>query len=349
MDDDDDLPSTQPAASSPAPIIEAGPPRPELFPMERYTLAMRRAALASGEPLPPATRLPTLRSLHFHLRSELADEELLATTLAWRNAYPETCTAIAYAVLDQLLSREEASRHALVERLVLDALGGGARGYYSIEATAERLAALDYEECCTLCAALAALAAAPPRRRVALRRARRSPAAPPAARRRALAPAARAARRDARRRARPTRRADGPPSARSDHFTAGSYGNRFHGYVLYRFLLYLRSQGVLPEPEAMETCSVCQHRAAAQVGEGGAPVMWRQAEPCRCATRHSRPGASRRLRLTTPRRPSRARRHWVCDPCFRELLAHGMGATCPVCREAVHTYGYGSGFAGMKE
>ena len=69
---------------------------------------------------------------------------------------------------------------------------------------------------------------------------------------------------------------------RRDHYTEKCYGQLFLPHAVYKFLSYLRRKGVIPAAEETAKCSVCQYRAAMCAAEGGPPVMWRQAEPCRC-------------------------------------------------------------------
>ena len=100
-----------------------------------------------------------------------------------------------------------------------------------------------------------------------------------------------------------------------DHYTEGSFGKRFHAYIIYRFLLFMRvkSERVSDAFEANATCVICLERAASAKEEGGRHVEWRQAEPCR---------------------------HWTCGACTRDLISNGKGRECQQCQSAIITYAF---------
>jgi len=232
-----------------APPLEARVPR---APAGNFSRKQRELRIKRGLLLPPAWRVPTERSLHFFLKGVLCCAELLDAIQTWRTGKENTLRRIAEVITRQLISNTPSSRHALIKRLVRDALLSDSEGnYYSIAATEKRLRHLDYEDCCA-----------------------------------------------------------------RDHYTSRSYGKRFHPYVIYRFILFLQTHSELLRSKIDQTasCAVCKERAARRAEEGGVPVIWRQAEPCR---------------------------HWTCDTCTRELAARGMADHCGLCRARVISYPLG--------
>ena len=103
---------------------------------------------------------------------------------------------------------------------------------------------------------------------------------------------------------------------RGDHVTRDSTGKLCHGYIIYRFILWVQSkeEALRDAIDVTEKCGVCLERASRRAQEGGRPAIWRQAEPCR---------------------------HWTCDDCTRELIARGLGDTCILCKRPVISYAVG--------
>ena len=120
------------------------------------------------------------------------------------------------------------------------------------------------------------------------------------------------------------RHADYAECCARDHYTRGSYGKRFHAFIIYRFILFVqtKSEALRSAIDTTSVCVVCQSRAARVAQEGGEPVMWRQAEPCR---------------------------HWTCDSCTRELIHSGQGEHCAQCRTKVISYTKGCAPAGNRD
>ena len=109
-------------------------------PAGTFSRKQRELRIKRGLLLPPAWRVPTERSLHFFLKGVLCCAELLDAIQTWRTGKENTLRRIAEVITRQLISNTPSSRHALIKRLVRDALLSDSEGnYYSIAATEKRL------------------------------------------------------------------------------------------------------------------------------------------------------------------------------------------------------------------
>ena len=279
-------------------LLEDGVPDPP--PGSRFTLKQRKRLIRDGSRLPPAWRVPTERSLHDFLQGVLCTPALFDVLQTFRKDHPCIMERIVSIVLRELLPEVPESRRCHLKRVVRGTLlSDDESNYYSLVATERRLCEMDYEECCARCVGT------PPRPSM-----HPNPMAP------ALANRPRTQSNRVRHlivsRVSTSRRLESP-APRSDHYTSGSYGKRFHAYVIYRYILFMRkkSEKLRGAIEETATCAVCLHRAARVAAEGGDQVIWRQAEPCR---------------------------HWTCDSCTRDLAVRGLADKCSQCRGTVISY-----------
>ena len=47
-----------------------------------------------------------------------------------------------------------------------------------------------------------------------------------------------------------------------DHYTEATFGKRYHPYIIYKYIAFLRIRAVLPAAEPTSACPVCLGRAA---------------------------------------------------------------------------------------
>ena len=252
----------------------------------------RRACIEAGADLPPAMRVPTELSLWWHIKETLDVAEHLEAALAYQQEHPDRMRKAADHVICQLVKLYPEPKQKRMIRRVANAVFIG--GNPEDFYGLERVA----DRCTRMdyddCCARRAGLGAPRRHGIG-------------------------------------RAASAGPRHR-DHYTWTHHGQLFLPYIVYKYLCHLRRKEKLPPVAPTSKCSVCQYRAARRAAEGGAPVRWRQAEPCRCARApgplvvYGRAGVRARLR------------HWSCDECTEQRIARGEAATCALCREPVLCY-----------
>ena len=114
----------------------------------RFSKADRELCIRSHKPLPPAFRVPTELSLTYYVRRILCEPSLLATLIEYRDKHPVVIKVIVESLNGQTVHFVPRKHRKTLRSALAATLRNGAHGYYSLEATAQRLLSLDYEECC---------------------------------------------------------------------------------------------------------------------------------------------------------------------------------------------------------
>jgi len=129
-----------------AALLEDGQPQPPAG--TRFSKADRERFLQENKHLPPAWRVPTELSLTYFVKSVVDVPVLLAALTNYRDEHPAVMKAIIKTIVAQISPRIPKRYRGTLKSMVSATLSNGVHGYYSLEATARRLGAIDFAECC---------------------------------------------------------------------------------------------------------------------------------------------------------------------------------------------------------
>ena len=128
-------------------LLEDGAPDPPAGKI--FSVKMRNEYIRAGRCMPPATRVPTERSLHAFLKTVLCDEEYFSALTDYRNSKPTVMDLIAKTMTKQLLPI--AGAKCDIGKVVRSTLKSNKlSNSYSLEATKRKLQPKSFDECCAL-------------------------------------------------------------------------------------------------------------------------------------------------------------------------------------------------------